>query len=173
MRHIEHLDLFKPPAGTTAIVLPVPGDYHPAPPATYRAELRGAARIAATKWSSLPIVVGVLNWQVGATPHPLTYEKQRENGRSICMPGRYKGLPPSFHIVSFPITRTWGLAPDLDWLDRNARALRSLLEEKTPWLKAGLIVFPPLLLDGVDVSAYVEPYFSDDRYVMISGRRNP
>jgi hypothetical protein len=171
MREVEHESLFTPPEGTRAVVIPVVGEYRPKPPDTYVTPMEfGYARLARAKWKNIGINVGIMQWNVGFDPHPITLGG--DNGR-INLPGKHgNALPPKYHLISLPTRITEAQPIDIDYLTGRLRRLTFICDE-LPWLKEGTIVLPQIC--DVDrpweyFKPYVEPWLSD-RFVVISGRK--
>jgi hypothetical protein len=171
MRELEHQDLFKPPKGTRAVVVPVAAEYWPKGQTMMTPMNSGYALIARTKWTQLPIVLGILHWQRGANPHPLTAE---DDGK-IRIPGKGKQVfAPPFHLISLP-TRTYKENDvTVDYLCKQLRALAFLCDGRIPWLASGDVVLPQLD-DGPDrpwsfFKRYAELYLPDERFVVVSGK---
>jgi len=173
MRELDHADLFKPPEGTTAVVIPVSAEFWAKPPATYYTPMKtGYAKVALAKWKRLHINIGVLHWRMGATPHPLTGSKDK---RRVFFPGKHEGLPPSFHLISFPTRKYVAERMSVEYLCHQLRSLKLLCDGRIPWLKEGTIVLPQFC-DGEDRPwAYWQPHvtnwLADDRFLVISGKQ--
>lgn len=172
MREFEHEQLFDPPKGTRAIVIPVSGEIHDKGKTLATPMDDGYAKIARSRWVDLPIVVAVLMRQRGAMPHPLTSgfnDKVQLIGKS-----RARVLPPKFHLISLPLRPIRALPLKVDYVCQKIRELAQLVDGRISWLKEGTIVLPQIC-DGPDRpweywKTFVGPYL-DDRFLVISGKK--
>lgn len=167
MKEQEHADLFAPPKGVRIIVVPCIGEHWDKGATKQTPMDEGYAYIARTKWRALPIVLGVLQWQFGAKPQPLT---QEVDGKMRWV-GRHAGaLPPKYHLVSLPTRRYAAESVNVDFLCTKLREL-SLLCENISWLRTGLICLPQICAEQPwdYYRKYAEPYLSD-RFTVITGK---
>lgn len=175
MRELEHKNLFKPPKGARVVVIPVCGEYRPRG-RTMVTPMRGPyAELAITHFRALAVNVGILQWHMGVTPHPLTCEDRGQ----IKIPGKKKGVL-RYHLVTLP-TRQFDKTPiSVEYLSNSLRQLRSLCDDKIWWLKEGDVILPQICDDlsipGAEdhdwsyFKSYVETWLPGDRYVVISGK---
>lgn len=177
MRELEHADLFKPPQGTRAIVVPCAGEYWDKPPATkYTPMTYGYAKLAKIKFKNIHIAVGILQWRVGVTPHPLTIEYTIDKKKRIKMAGKQGNLPLRYHVVTLPTRHFAGQPIEIDFLVSKLRELVSLCDDRIPWLAKGDIVLPQISDPDhgklwSDFRRYVIDWLPE-RYVVISGKKD-
>lgn len=167
MREVIHQHLFDPPRGTKAVVVPCCGEFWDHKLTKYTPMDVGYAYLAKARWKNLHICIGILQWRMGVTPHPLTATNGLEADGRIYVPGKNKTyLPNKYHLISLPTRKFKEERITVDFLCKQIRALRKLCEE-IPWLKTGDIILPQIC-DGPDKPwAYwkplIEPYLAPDR----------
>lgn len=165
MQELVHKDIWKPPLGTTAIVIPVSGEVKD------NARMsKGYAAVAKKKWPPIARAVGFFTLKVGNRPHVLTF--QTEDGE-IGMHGG-KNVRLLYHILTFPTRIKDNYPIDEELCSRSARTLKNFVDDpKFPLLNEGNIIMPQLRdakADWSKLKIYVEPYLTDDRFVMITGQ---
>lgn len=171
MRELVHDQLFDPPKGARAIVIPCLGESWDKGKTKTSPMDTGYAFIARTKWPKLHVNLGIFNWQMGAKPHPLTGDF--DGTGKVQMPGGAKGLPPKYHMVSLPTRRYKEEPINVDFLCQQLRALALLCDGRIRWLAEGDIYLPQIC-DGPERPwehwrRYAELYLPD-RFVVISGK---
>jgi hypothetical protein len=171
MRELIHQHLFIPPPGVKVVVIPVCGESWPKPPAAMKTPMEtGYAYVARTKWKNIEINVGILQWKMGVTPHPLTAGDDK--GR-IFFPGKQKSLPLKYHLVTLPTRKFREEAITIDFLCQKLRELAALVNDRIPWLKEGDVALPQICDKDKPWSywkPYAELYLRDNRFIVISGK---
>jgi hypothetical protein len=172
MRELEHANLWDPPPGTRAVVIPVVG-WHETAGQTWVTPMNyGYAAAAKARWSGLPVAVGVHNARIGSLPHPLTLDVE---GRPR-LPGKHARLVlPKYHLVSLPVRRAEGVPMELEYLSMALHHLHNLCEHlpQGEHLREGTIVLPQLQDAACPWPRWknlMELWLPEERYVVISGQ---
>jgi hypothetical protein len=168
MIEIEDKDLFNPPEGTTAIVIPCAGEV--GDNATMG---MGYALQAKHKWPPLARALGYFILKFGVRTCPLTYED--DNGKIGIQGGDEIRL--KYHIIGFPTRKLEKTPLEPDLIVQSARRLRNLATELAP-LREGKIVKPALYdpqhkVEWAKIKVAVGDLLADDRFVILTNNGTP